>query len=97
MAKVKYLEDYIPYLKSLYPFVTEEALLEMMEDSFDIVRKTLVKPRDIIISSKKSSLFEDDNLYGAFIISSIFDKKYRGMIISRIKKQREKNEEINKQ
>lgn len=95
--KIKYVEDYIPYLKSLYPFITEEALQEMVEDSFDIMRKTLVMPRDILLISRNSKLFEEDDLYGAFIASSIFNKKYRGMIISNINKQREKNEKVNKQ
>jgi len=95
MAQIKYVDDYIPYLKEKYPFLTEEALQEAVEDGFEIIRKSLVKPRDIVLSRKESVLFEEKELYGAFIMSTIFKKKYRGKIIRRINKQREKNEKDN--
>jgi len=97
MAKLKYLKDYVPYMKELYPFLTEEAILEMMQDSFEIIRKSLVKPREIKIHRRESKLFEDKDLEGNFIISTIFDNKYKGKIISQIDRQRKKaNEEINR-
>jgi len=95
-GKTKYLEDYVPYMKELYPFLTEDAIYEMMEDSFDIIRKTMVNQREVSLSRRESSLFEDKKLSGNFLISNIALKKYKGRVINRINTLRDKYEKDNK-
>ena len=92
MAKIKYLEDYVPYMKNIYPFLSDEAILEMMEDSFGIIKKALINPREVSLSRIGSQLFDDKTMSGNFKISTVFNKKYSKQIIGKINKQRDKKD-----
>jgi len=90
--KTKYLDDYVDYMQELYPDIERKAILEMMEDSFDIVRRMLRNERVFRVMKRKSALF-GDNFPGTYKLKTIYSRIQGFKVINKLNSKRRKIED----
>jgi len=90
--KTKYLDDYVDYMQELYPDIERKAILEMMEDSFDIVRKALRNERVFRSMKRKSALF-GDGFPGTYKLKTIYSRIQGFKVTDKLNNKRRKIED----